>query len=113
MELLVLAVFTGMLIGCVAFGIPVLYALVGGLLLFFTYSLKKRIFPEGNDRYVSAGDQNSKKCSAYHDIDRRTYRFVEVRRHDPDHRSILCAADHTVHFYPSCLFIKLPGVLFL
>lgn len=41
MELLVLAVFTGMLIGCVAFGIPVLYALVGGLLLFFAYSLKK------------------------------------------------------------------------
>lgn len=41
MEFLVLAVFTGMLIGCVAFGIPVLYALVGGLLLFFAYSLKK------------------------------------------------------------------------
>lgn len=38
MELLVLAVFTGMLIGCVAFGIPVLYALVGGPFAVFLHT---------------------------------------------------------------------------
>ncbi len=43
MEIITLLLFCAMLLGCVASGISILYALCGGLLLFFVYGLIKKV----------------------------------------------------------------------
>lgn len=106
MELAVLTLFAVLLIGALAAGVPILYALIAGLILFSAYSLKCGFTPGTDGENVFKRRKYSKKCADHYDDHRSSYRVMEIIRNDPGYCWLLCAADHTFRIFAAYLFVK-------
>ena len=99
MELAVLTLFAVLLIGALVAGVPILYALIAGLILFSAYSLKCGFTLEQTGKMCLKGVNTVKNV-------RSSYRVMEIIRNDPGYCWLLCAADHTFRIFAAYLFVK-------
>ena len=99
MELAVLTLFAVLLIGALAAGVPILYALIAGLILFSAYSLKCGFTLEQTGKMCLKGVNTVKNVLI-------TMTIIGVLTG----LWLLCAADHTFRIFAAYLFVKQPGI---
>ena len=103
MELAVLTLFAVLLIGALAAGVPILYALIAGLILFSAYSLKCGFTLEQTGKMCLKGVNTVKNVLI-------TMTIIGVLTGLWRSSGTIPAIDHTFRIFAAYLFVKQPGI---